>query len=56
MFEAGGATWGLPDPDFGGDDLPADKTTLAVSSDRNVLAGVTFLQIIKSEFILAKLE
>lgn len=29
MFEAGGATWGLPDPDFGGDDLPADKTTLA---------------------------
>ena len=29
MFEAGGATWGLPDPDFGGDDLPANKTTLA---------------------------
>jgi len=29
MFEAEGATWGLPDPDFGGDDLPADKTTLA---------------------------
>ena len=23
MFEAGGATWGLPDPDFGSDDLPA---------------------------------
>jgi hypothetical protein len=29
MFEAGGVTWGLPDPDFGGDDLPANKTTLA---------------------------
>ena len=29
MFEAGGATWGLPDPDFGGEDLPANKTTLA---------------------------
>jgi len=28
MFEAGGATWGLPDPGFGGDDLPADKSTL----------------------------
>ncbi|MCK8462808.1 plasmid pRiA4b ORF-3 family protein [Aliiroseovarius sp. S1339] len=28
MFETEGATWGLPDPDFGGDDLPADKTTL----------------------------
>lgn len=29
MFEAGGVTWGIPDPDFGGDDLPANKTTLA---------------------------
>lgn len=29
MFQAEGATWGLPDPDFGGDDLPANKTTLA---------------------------
>jgi hypothetical protein len=29
MFEAAGATWGVPDPGFGGDDLPADKTTLA---------------------------
>jgi hypothetical protein len=29
MFEAEGTTWGLPDPDFGGDDLPANKTTLA---------------------------
>ena len=29
MFEADGATWGIPDPDFGGDDLPANKTTLA---------------------------
>jgi hypothetical protein len=28
MFQAEGATWGLPDPDFGGDDLPANKTTL----------------------------
>jgi len=29
MFEAEGATWGVPDPDVGGDDLPANKTTLA---------------------------
>ena len=29
MFVAEGATWGVPDPDFGGDDLPANKTTLA---------------------------
>ncbi|MEP1695070.1 MAG: plasmid pRiA4b ORF-3 family protein [Paracoccaceae bacterium] len=29
MFEAGAATWGVPDPDYGGDDLPANKTTLA---------------------------
>jgi len=29
MFKAEGATWGIADPDFGGDDLPADKTTLA---------------------------
>ena len=29
MFEAEGATWGLPDPDFSGDDLPANKTTLS---------------------------
>lgn len=29
MFEADGATGGAPDPDFGGDDLPANKTTLA---------------------------
>ncbi len=29
MFEAGGATWGIADPDFGGDDLPASKTTLS---------------------------
>ena len=28
MFEAGGARWGLPDPDFGGDDLPANKSSL----------------------------
>jgi len=28
MFEAGSATWGLPDPAFPGDDLPANKTTL----------------------------
>ena len=28
MFEAGGATWGLPDPDFGSEDLPSNKTTL----------------------------
>ena len=29
MFEAGGATWGLPDPNFASEDLPAHKTTLA---------------------------
>lgn len=29
MFEAGGVTWGTPDPDFGGDEWPANKTTLA---------------------------
>ena len=28
MFQAGDATWGIVDPDFGGDDLPANKTTL----------------------------
>ena len=29
MFEAGGTTWGVPDPDFAREDLPANKTTLA---------------------------
>jgi len=28
-FEAGGAAWGHPDPDFRTNDLPADKTTLS---------------------------
>ena len=28
MFEAARVTWGVPDPDFGGDDLPTDKSTL----------------------------
>jgi hypothetical protein len=28
MFEVEGATWGVPDPGFGGDYLPANKTTL----------------------------
>lgn len=28
MFEADGVTWGLPDPDFGSDDLPVSKSTL----------------------------
>ena len=28
LFEAGQATWGLPDPDFGSEDLPANKHTL----------------------------
>ena len=28
MFEADRATWGIADPDFGGEDLPANKTTL----------------------------
>jgi hypothetical protein len=28
-FAAGGAAWGAPDPDFGGYELPANKTTLA---------------------------
>lgn len=35
MFEVDGATWGVPDPDFGGDDLPANKTTLAAVLDDN---------------------
>ncbi len=26
MFEADRATWGIADPDFGGEDLPANKT------------------------------
>ena len=29
MFEADRVTWGLADPDFGGDDLPANKSTLS---------------------------
>ena len=29
MFMAAEASWGVPDPDYGGDDLPANKTTLA---------------------------
>ncbi len=29
MFEAARTTWGVPDPDFGGDELPANKTTLS---------------------------
>ena len=29
MFEARGMSWGIPDPNFGGDELPADETTLA---------------------------
>ncbi|MDU8914183.1 plasmid pRiA4b ORF-3 family protein [Aestuariicoccus sp. MJ-SS9] len=28
-FEAAGATWGLADPNFGGNDLPPNKTALA---------------------------
>ncbi len=28
VFTAGGMSWGLPDPDFGDEDLPADKSTL----------------------------
>ena len=28
MFEAARATWGIADPDFGGEDRPANKTTL----------------------------
>jgi len=42
MFEAEGATWGLPDPDFGGDDLPANKTTLAgVLEDTGAISKIT---------------
>jgi hypothetical protein len=29
VFEADSATWGAPDPDFGSDDLPSNKATLA---------------------------
>jgi len=28
MFEAGGTRWGIADTDFGGEELPASKTTL----------------------------
>jgi len=28
MFQVGQVTWGVADPDWGGDDLPADKTSL----------------------------
>ncbi len=28
MFEAAPTTWGVPDPGFGGDEVPASKTTL----------------------------
>jgi Plasmid pRiA4b ORF-3-like protein len=28
MFMAAGSRWGVPDPDFGGDELPASETTL----------------------------
>lgn len=29
IFEAAGVTWGVPDPELGGADLPASKTSLA---------------------------
>ena len=28
LIEVGDSSWGVPDPDFGGDVLPADRTTL----------------------------
>lgn len=43
MFEAGGATWGLPDPDFGGDDLPANKTTLAQVIEDTGASALSYL-------------
>ncbi|MCV2887093.1 plasmid pRiA4b ORF-3 family protein [Ruegeria aquimaris] len=43
MFEAGGTTWGLPDPDFGGDDLPANKTTLARVIEDTGASTITYL-------------
>ncbi len=41
-FTAGGANWGLPDPDFG-EDLPANKTTLGEVIEH---AGVKVLDYI----------
>ena len=44
MLEAGGATWGLPDPDVGGDDLPAGKTTLAELIDDTGARTISYLK------------
>ena len=43
MFAAGGATWGIPDPDFGGDDLPANKTTLSELIEVTGARKVTYI-------------
>ena len=43
MFEANGTTWGVPDPDFGGDDLPADSTTLAEALEGNSTRSIRYI-------------
>ena len=43
MFEAAGATWGVPDPDFVGDDLPANKTTLAEVIEDTGVDAISYL-------------
>lgn len=62
MFQAEGATWGLPDPNFGGDDLPANKTTLAevltdtgarstATSTTSVTIGSTSYRLVRSPIL-----
>jgi hypothetical protein len=43
MFKAGGTTWGMPDPDFGGDDRPANKTTLAELIEETGAGTINYL-------------
>ena len=43
MFQAGGARWGLPDPEFDSDDLPANKTTLAEMIEDTGARTVTYI-------------
>ena len=43
MFQVGRVTWGLPDPNFGGDDLPSDETTLAELIEDTGARTITYL-------------
>ncbi len=42
-FEAGGATWGLPDPHFGSRSLSANKTTLAELIEITSVQAINYL-------------